>query len=325
MEPAPSPAGPSTCRAIGVILPARCRPGLVSSSRPPATTPAPSTQNPSAPAAPSVSESRNRAPTGRVASRCRNVTSPECSPTQRATNAAASAPASSPAIASGPCLRTANRYPNAPETAPPARHTRQYATSAAMNAVVSVWTRAAAPGAVITSSARGATAAQPSPATTPSAAVPAATASAATAAGTASRHRQERTASSPRAGSGKDIGTDMVASSVRDLRGAWHGGRFQPDRKPCYGELRNSEPVVRFSVRAPAERRHPPRRGLGKPRDRGTGSHQALRGQARRRPSDVPGRARPGDRVPRAERGGQVNDDAAGARPGPARGGTRDD
>src|SRR5262249_8970116 len=99
-------------------------------------------------------------------------------------------------------------------------------TSAAMNAVVSVWTRAAAPGAVITSSARGATAAQPSPAATPSATVTAATASAATAAGTASRHPQGRTPSAPRAGAGERVGTDMVASSVRDLRGARHGGRF---------------------------------------------------------------------------------------------------
>src|SRR5712691_927399 len=94
-----------------------------------------------------------------------------------------------------------------------------------MKALVSVLTRAAAPGEVITSSGRGATAAQPSPASTPNAMVPAATASAATTARTPSR-RQERTASSPRAGSGKGIGTDMVGSSVRDRR---NGRRGQGD------------------------------------------------------------------------------------------------
>ena len=241
MEPAPSPAGPSTCRTMEAIRRVRCRPGRASSSRPPATTPAARTHNPSAPVAPSVSESLNRAPTGRVASWCWNAASPECCPTQRATNAAASAPASSPAIASGPCLRTANRYPSAPEIAPPTRHTRQNAASAATNAVVSALTSAAAPGAVITSNGRGATAAQPRPASTPSAAVPAATASAATTAGTASR--EEGTASSLRAGSGKGIGTVMVASSVRDMRAAGHGGSFEADRKPCYGELRDNGPV----------------------------------------------------------------------------------
>src|SRR5262249_47454711 len=226
MEPAPSPAGPSICRTTGVILLARCRPGLVSSSRPPATTPAARTQNPSAPVAPSLSESRNLAPAGRVASRCRNAASPECSPTQRATNAAASAPASSPAIASGPCLRTANRYPSTPDTTPPARHTRQNAASAAMKAPVSVLTRAAAPGEVITSHGRGATAAQASPASTPSATVPMATASAATTARTPPRNRQGRTASSRGAGSGKGIGTDMVGSSVRDTPKNRRGSRL---------------------------------------------------------------------------------------------------
>ncbi len=49
-----------------------------------------------------------------------------------------------------------------------------------MNALVSVFTRTAAPGEVITSSGRGAVAAQPSPAAAPSAAASPATASAAT-------------------------------------------------------------------------------------------------------------------------------------------------
>src|SRR5690242_10767040 len=129
-----------------------------------------------------------------------------------------------------------------------------------MNADVSGLTSAAAPGAVITSSGRGATAAQPSPASTPSAAVPAAAASAATTAGTASR--QEDTASSPRAGSGKGIGTVMVASSVRDMRAAGHGGSFEADRKPCYGELRDNgsvRPVRR--ARGSDGGVHPPSQG----------------------------------------------------------------
>src|SRR6266704_1006735 len=98
-----------------------------------------------------------------------------------------------------------------------------------MKALVSVLSRVAAPGEAITSSGRGATAAQPSPAATPSTAVPAATARAASTAGTParSRNRHERTASSPRAGSGKGIGTDMVGSSVRDTRRAGHARRFR--------------------------------------------------------------------------------------------------
>src|SRR5207248_4442239 len=104
--------------------------------------------------------------------------------------------------------------------------TRQNAASAAMKAFVSVLTKAAAPGEVMTSHGRGATAAQPSPASTPSATVPRATASAATTARTPSRNHQERTVSSPRAGSGKGIGTDMVGASVRDGRNGDSGSRF---------------------------------------------------------------------------------------------------
>jgi hypothetical protein len=43
----------------------------------------------------------------------------------------------------------------------------------------------------------------------------------------------------------------MVASSVRDLRVAGHTGAFEADRKPCYGEVRDNEPVVRFNVHEP--------------------------------------------------------------------------
>src|SRR5215468_9096824 len=304
MEPVPPPAEPSAWRATRVTRLARCRPGLVSSSRPPATTAAASTQNPSAPVAPSVSESRSRAPGGSVASKCRNPASPVCSPTQRATNAAASAPPSSPAIASGPCLRTANTCPSTPEITPPARQTRQNAASAAMNAVVSALTRAAAPGAVITSSGRGATAAQPRPATTPSAAVPAATA---------------RSAPPRRRGPGRGRESAQTWSPAAYATCGRPGTAavFEAGGKPCYGEVRDCDQSSEFSVRQPAEPR--------KSRDRGTGAHQALKGQARGRPPVVPGGARPGDRVPRAKWRGQVNDDAAGSRPGPARGWNRDD
>ena len=171
-------------------------------------------------------------------------------------------PGEQPGHRQRPALAHGEQVPERPEITPPARHTRQNAASAAMNAVVSVLTRAAAPGAVITSSARGATAAQPSPATTPSAAVPAATASAATTAGTASRHRQERTASSPRAGS-EGNWHSMVASSVRDMRAAGHGGRFEADRKPCYGELRDTNQSSDSVCASQRRGVHSPRRAKG--------------------------------------------------------------
>ncbi len=99
-----SPADGLLVSQLGPVSPAGPAPaGPITSSRPPAMAQAPSTQNPRAPPAPSVSVSRSRAPAGSVASRCRNVASPDCSPTQRATKAAASAPAISPAIPSGPC------------------------------------------------------------------------------------------------------------------------------------------------------------------------------------------------------------------------------
>src|SRR6266568_1336594 len=152
-----------------------------------------------------------------------------------------------------------------------------------MKALVSVLTRVAAPGEVITSSGRGATAAQPSPAATPSTPVPATTARAASTAGTParsrSRNRHERTASSPWAGSGKEIGTDMVGSSVRDTRRAGTPGAFQGGRKPCYGVVRDWVPLVRIASQRAAVGQDEEKR-----RDRGTGSHQALRGQARGRP-----------------------------------------
>src|SRR5689334_7607645 len=119
-----------------------------------------------------------------------------------------------------------------------------------MNADVSGLTSAASPGAAITSSGRGATAAQPSPASTPSAAVPAATASAATTAGTAAR--QEDTASSPRAGSGKGIGTVMVASSVRDIRAAGTAGVTRLITYLATVSCAITGQFVRFGVHEPA-------------------------------------------------------------------------
>ena len=79
--------------------------------------------------------------------------------------------------------------------------------------------------ALVNSETNAFIAAHTSPASTPRAMVPTATASAATTARTPSRSRQERTASSPRAGSGRGIGTDMVGSSVRDTPKNRRGSR----------------------------------------------------------------------------------------------------
>ncbi|CAA9276675.1 MAG: Efflux ABC transporter, ATP-binding protein, partial [uncultured Blastococcus sp.] len=52
--------------------------------------------------------------------------------------------------------------------------------------------------------------------------------------------------------------------------------------------------------------------------DRGPRAHQALRRRPRRRRPELRRPARQGDRLPRAQRGGEVDDDADGARPRPA-------
>ena len=166
LEPSGVPGAPPGQR--GDYLLARCRPGLTSSSRPPAVMAVASGQTASAPLAPSDSESWRWAPAGRVASRCWNVASPDCSPPSgpRRPRRTRRRPARPWPVARVCAPRTGSRA--APEITPPARHTRQNAASAAMKTFVSVRTRSAAPGAAITSSARGATAAQRSPASTPS-------------------------------------------------------------------------------------------------------------------------------------------------------------
>src|SRR5215831_18759094 len=110
-----------------------------------------------------------------------------------------------------------------------------------MNALVSGLIRPAAPGPVITSQARGDTAAQYHPAATPSSAVPAATASDEAAATAPLCQRRAGTVWSPRAGSGRGIGTDMVASSVRETprprarRAQPSAPRPKSSKKTCYG------------------------------------------------------------------------------------------
>ena len=51
-------------------------------------------------------------------------------------------------MATGPCLRTASRYPASPLIRPPARQMKQYQPSAAMNALVSALITAAVTGQI---------------------------------------------------------------------------------------------------------------------------------------------------------------------------------
>ena len=295
---------------------------LASSSRPPATTQAASGQNASAPPAPSVSVSRSRAPAGRVASRWWNVASPHCSPTQRATNAAASRAGqrARPSPAARACApRTGSRA--APDTTPPARQIRQNSCvggdeRAGLRVDQGGRSRAghhqpgagrhrrpAEPGGHAEQHGPG----QRPPATHAAAAVrprrPPGRHGLATAGGLGQgdRHRhgrQQRTRHpAPRA-------PGRCSGAARGTRLALVSGILATVMAGLLGHDAPHWPVH-------AKRVHPSRAEARESHDRGTGPHQALRGQDRRRPPVVPGGARPGDRVPRAERRRQVDHDAA--------------
>src|SRR5215472_2160551 len=190
-------------------------------------------------------------------------------------------------MAGGPYLRTASRYPNRPDTTPPARQIREKAASAAMKAFVSTLTSPAVPGPVITSSARGATAAQPNPAATPHTTVPATTASEATTARERARPRpRARLTSPPPARPGSWNGSDMVAQQRTRPR---PGAGTEPLPLAWAMPPLVLGPALRASGaagRRPASSQGPPGGSGGSP----PGPALRARGAAGRRPASSQGR-----------------------------------